>query len=96
MAKLHELGELNPTLSVQLAREGNERYPSGAGAAERGWIICKSLTNLERFDEARAEAKLMVQQYPGTSWANDVTKHILINPGTHPTERGYGKKYELE
>ncbi len=36
------------------------------------------------------------QKFPGTTWANDITEHLLINPGTHPAERGYGKKYELE
>lgn len=96
MARLHELGETDPALSLELAREGNARYLQGPGAAERGWVICKSLTNLERFDEAREEAKKVVKQFPGTSWAMDVTAHILIHPGTHPSERGSGKKYELQ
>lgn len=96
MRQLHDLGETNPLLSLKLAREGNARFPQGPGAAERGWIICKALTNLERFDEAREEAKVMVKQFPGTSWAMDLTAHILIHPGTHPSERGFGKKYELE
>jgi hypothetical protein len=96
MAKLRDLVETDPARALELAREGNSRFPTGEGAAERGWVICKALTNMERFNEARDEAKGMVRKFPGTSWAMDVTKHILINPGTHPSERGYGKQYELE
>ncbi len=96
MANLHALGETDPALSLELARQGNARFPSGPGAAERAWIVCKALTNLERFDEAHEEAEVMVKRYPGTPWAMDVTRHILVNPGTHPAERGYGKRYELE
>lgn len=96
MAKLHELGQRDPEQSIRLAREGNRKFPKGPGASERAWIVCKSLTNLARFDEAREEAQKMVREYPGTSWTMDVIKHILIQPGTHPSQRGYGKQLEGE
>ncbi len=96
LTQMRGVVETDPELALRLAREGNTRYPNGKDGAERGWIICKALTNLRRFDEAREEAKIMVKQYPGTSFAGDITKHILINPGTHPSERGYGKELELE
>jgi hypothetical protein len=96
MAKLHELGETDPPRSLELAIQGNRLYPESKDAPERGWIICKSLVNMQRFEEAQAEARIMVERYPNTPWTLDVERHLLVNPLTHPSERGYGKKYELE
>ena len=72
------------------------QFKESQDAPERAWIIVKSLMNMERTDEARAEAAIMLQKYPGTSWANDVHRHMFVNPPGHPLERGYGKKTELE
>jgi hypothetical protein len=96
MTRLRTLTETEPARAVELARRGNSLYPSGSDGAERGWVICKALTNLGQFDEAYAEAKLLAERYPGTTWSLDVIKHILINPRTHPSERGYGKKSEFD
>jgi hypothetical protein len=96
MKRLHELGENDPPASLLLALDGNARFPGSADAPERGWIICKSLVNMQRFQEAVAEARLVVERYPSTPWALDVERHLLVNPMTDPAERGYGKKYELE
>jgi hypothetical protein len=80
MAKLHELGETNPPVSLELAKEGNDRFPDSADAPERSWILVKSLVNMGRFDEARAEAATMVKMYPETSWSQDVERHLLVAP----------------
>ncbi len=96
MQRLHELGERDPTASLELAVAGNTRFPASPGAAERGWIICKSLANLRRFDEAVAEARIVVEAYPNTPWALDVAHHLLLNPLTDSSERGYGQRAELE
>ncbi len=80
MAKLHELGETNPEASLALARQGNAQFPDSPDAPERGWIVVKALTNMRRFDDAHAEAESMVRQYRGTSWANDVERHVLVVP----------------
>ena len=80
MAELHALGENDPPLSLQLAREGNERFPESADAPERGWILLKSLVNLGRFDEAKAEAAVMVRTYADTCWSADIERHLLVNP----------------
>ena len=85
MAKIRELESSDPELSLKLAREDNERYPNSPDAAERAWFICRSLTGLGRFEEARAEALNMVQKYPGTSWTSDVQRHVLSNPEIPPT-----------
>jgi hypothetical protein len=80
MARLHELGETNPPLSLQLAREGNARFPSSPDAPERAWIVVKSLVNMAQFKEAQAEARIMVAKYPNDPRALDVQRHLLTNP----------------
>jgi hypothetical protein len=42
--------------------------------------VVKSLTNMRRFHEAHDEAVSMVSMYRGTSWANDVQRHVLVYP----------------
>ena len=80
MEELHRLGEDDPPLSLRLAKETNDRFPASADSPERGWILVKSLVNMGRFDEARAEAVVMVHRYAGTSWAADIERHLLVNP----------------
>jgi len=95
MAKIKELGASNPELSLLLAREGNERCPNSPDAVKRMWVIVKALSELGRSEEARKEALIMVQKYPNSDLTGDVRRHVLSNPPTHPSERGYGKKYEM-
>ena len=80
MEKLRALGASDPSLRIALARDGNKRFPDSADAPERAWMVVKSLTNLEKFKDAHDEAEVMVKQYPGTSWALDVQRHLLSNP----------------
>jgi hypothetical protein len=87
MAKLRDLGTSDLELSLKLAREGNDRYPDGPDAVERTWFVCKSLTGLGRSEEARAEALKMVEKYPGTSFTNDVQRHVLFAPQFEPPGR---------
>jgi hypothetical protein len=96
MKRLHELGETDPPAALELALEGNARFPSSSSAPERGWVICRSLVSMQRFDEAVAEARLVVERYPSTPWALDVERHLLINPMSDPSERGSGKRFELD
>jgi hypothetical protein len=96
MTKLRELGGSNPALTLELARQGNQRFKHGADAPERASDIVKALLNMDRREQARTEALKMEAEYPGSSWTDDVHRHMFVNPPTHPTERGYGKKYELE
>jgi TolA-binding protein len=74
------LEETNPPLSLQLAREAVARFPDSPNAPEFEWDVVKALTNLERFKEAQDEARIMVRKYPGTSWTNDIQRHVLSNP----------------
>jgi hypothetical protein len=95
MQMLRDLSGSNPELSLKLAREGKEKFKDSADAPEREWYIVRSLMNLSRVDEARAEARILVDKYPTTEWAQDVHRHMFVNPPGHPAERGYGKKTEL-
>ena len=96
MSAIRELGAADPARALELAREGNRRFPNGADAAERTWTICKSLAALGRFSEAQQEARRMVQQYPDTTWASDVKRHLLTQPLEDPGQRGYGRSSELD
>ena len=80
MAVVRGLGAEDAEHALQLAREGNARFPNSPDAAERSWTIVKALTTLQRFHEARDEAQLTVQRYPGTTWAQDVERHLLVHP----------------
>jgi TolA-binding protein len=96
MSAIRELGAADPARALELAREGNRRFPNSGDAAERTWTICKSLAALGRFSEAQQEARRMVQQYPDTTWASDVKRHLLTQPLEDPGQRGYGKSSELD
>jgi hypothetical protein len=96
MDTLRELRGSNPRLTLQLAREGNQRFKDSADAAERAWFIVKSLSDLGQHDEARLEGRVLVEKFRGTRWAEDVYRHLFVNPPTHPFERGYGKVLESD
>jgi hypothetical protein len=90
MVRLRELGPIaHPELSLKLAREGDEKFPGSPDAAERSWFAVRALMEMRRIDDAVAESRLMVEKYRGTSFANDVEKHMLTHPMTHPSEVGY-------
>ena len=80
LAKLHDLAASDPASSLRLAKEALARFPDSPDAPEFEWYIVRSLTSLQRFDEARKEAVLMIKKYPGTSWSSDVQRHVLSNP----------------
>jgi len=80
MQKLRALAGTDPQQILRLAREANARDPDSPDAAERAWMVVKSLADLQRFSEAKDEAQTMVNRYPGTSWALDVQRHLLSNP----------------
>jgi len=88
MTELRTLAQSAPERSLELAREGDARFPGSEDAPERAWFKIRALVNLARFEEARAEAVVMVDTYRDTPWAGDVERHLLTHPLNHPTERG--------
>jgi hypothetical protein len=85
MARLRELVATDPERALQLARADNARFPDSADAAERAWIVIKSLDSLKRFHEGRDEARVMVERFRGTAWAADVERHTLVYPLDQPS-----------
>jgi hypothetical protein len=84
MGELRKIRQSDPELSLWLAREGNMRFPESTSAAERASIVVKSLMRMGRVAEATAEAKAMVEKFPGTTWAVDVRHHMLDIPSYVP------------
>jgi hypothetical protein len=96
METLRALSGTNPALSLSLARRGNQDFKDGPEEPERRWFVVRALMDLGRRDEARAEARQLIDKYPTSEWAQDVHRHLFVNPPTDPSERGYGKTLELE
>jgi hypothetical protein len=84
LAKINELGPSNLPLSLALAREGVARFPGGPNAPEFEMNIAKSLLHLGRLEEARAQARHMVEKYPGNPFTLEVEHHLLRNPPNPP------------
>lgn len=80
MVRLHQLAETNPPLSLELARQGNARFPRSPDAPERAFIVVKSLVDIGRFKDAQKEARRMLKDYPNDPKTLDVERHLLSNP----------------
>ena len=44
----------------------------------------------------RASKAVLWRKYRETRWAEDVYRHLFVNPPTHPFERGYGRELESD
>lgn len=80
LARINALGPSDLPLSLALAREGVARFPDSPNAPEFHMNIAKSLLHLGRLEEARDEARLMLEKYPGNHFALEVEHHLLRNP----------------
>ena len=72
MARLRSVKDGDPAAAVDLAREGNRRFPDGPDAPERTSILIHALAGLGRASEARGEAEEVVNRYPDSSWVREV------------------------
>jgi len=72
MAQLRRVKESNPELAIQLARDGNRRFPNSTDAPERTSILIHALSSQNRPSEARGEAEDMVNRYPDSAWVHEV------------------------
>jgi len=80
MERMRRIRGSDPELAMELAREGNARFPDSAAAPERAAIIIHALAELGRPSEARGEAEQMVNEYPDTPWALEIEAFT----GAHP------------
>lgn len=88
LESLAELGADDPELSLRLAREARTRFPNSARSAEPAYFEVRALVNLGRLDEAVTSARALVSAHPHDPLANEVARHLLTHPLTHPTEVG--------
>ena len=63
-----------PRIHVQLAREGNRRFPDSPDAPERTSILIHALAGLDHSMEARGEAEAMVNHYPDSEWVREIER----------------------
>ena len=80
MEYLRSIQDGDPATALDAARQGDQLFPGGDGAAERAMIEVKSLAREGHLSEARGAAERMVNTYPGTRWALEVERHT----GAHP------------
>ena len=74
MRLLRSVRDDDPSLAIELAREGNERFPGTADAAERASILVHALAEQGRASEARGLAEDMVNRYPDSAWVREVER----------------------
>lgn len=82
--RLHDLAASDPPESLKLAKEAVARFPDSPNAPEFEWNVVKALANMERFDEAKAEALFMVERYPNSPFSDDVDRHLIHHPPNPP------------
>jgi hypothetical protein len=74
MSELRAVKERDPKRALELAREGNRRFPNSEAAAERASIAIHALTALGQTSEARGEAEDMVNRYPDNEWVREIER----------------------
>jgi hypothetical protein len=84
LEKLHDLAASDPPLSLKLARQAVDRFPDSPNAPEFEWNVVKSLYNMNRLEEAKDEARIMLWKYPNNYFTNDVEHHLLNHPPNPP------------
>ena len=74
MVRLRSIKDSNPAAAIDLARDGNRRFPDSADAPERHSILIHALANAEQRSEARGEAEQMVNHYPDSEWVREIER----------------------
>lgn len=77
---MHQLEPSNPAAALELARQGQTRWPTGPRAAEFAATEVKCLYLLGRPSEGRGAAEAMVNKYRNSPWALEVERET----GAHP------------
>lgn len=72
MERLRAIKDQDRAAAVELAREGNRRFPDSSSAPERASILIHALAMEGQASQARGEAEFMVNHYPDSSWVREV------------------------
>jgi len=74
MARLRAIALSDPAQAIDLARDGNRRWPSSADAPERASILIHALAATGQSMQARGEAERMVNQAPDSPWVREIER----------------------
>lgn len=74
MARLRSIKDGNPAAAIELARDGNKRFPDTSDAPERTSILIHALASQGASSEARGEAEQMVNHYPDSDWVREIER----------------------
>ena len=74
MSLLRSARDNDPALAIELAREGNRRFPGSPDAPERASVLIHALAEQGHPSEARGEAEDMVNRYPDSAWVREVER----------------------
>lgn len=72
MTRLRAAAASDTPYAIDLAHEGNSRFPDSADAPERNSILIHALARLGRASEARREAEEMVNRVPDSPWVREI------------------------
>jgi hypothetical protein len=72
MERLRALRGRDAARAIELAHEGNRRFPDSADAPERTSILIHALASLGQSSEARREAEGAVNHYPDSDWVREI------------------------
>jgi hypothetical protein len=72
MTELRRVRSSDPERAVQLAEEGNRRFPDSPDAPERAAILVHALAAEGNHSDARRSAEEMVNHYPDSDWVREV------------------------
>lgn len=59
-------------VAIEIAREGDRRFPGSPAAPERASILIHALASQGRGSEARGEAERVVNGYPDSVWVREI------------------------
>jgi hypothetical protein len=74
MSLLRSARNNDAELVIELAREGNRRFPQSPDAPERASMLIHALAEQGLASEARGQAEDMVNRYPDSTWVREVER----------------------
>lgn len=74
MEQLRRIKDTDPATAIDLARQGNARFPDSGDAPERSSILIHALATQGRSSEARGVAEDTVNRYPDSAWVQEIER----------------------
>jgi hypothetical protein len=80
MQKLRNTVDVNPTLALQLAQDGQNRFGESGFADERAFLRMRAQVNLRDIASARQNAEQFFRRYPQSPFAERVFRLTGMHP----------------